>query len=99
NQKNASYLRMAAEVPNSIMIPVEKFHAAQELVHSDIQKILGQSEVPFIPMQDYVNGRGRHDEKEIESSLAIPSLDQNTIELINASLSLKILEQCDYQQI
>jgi len=99
NQKNASYLRMAAEVPNSIMIPVEKFHAAQEIVHSDIQTILCQSEVPFIPMQDYVNGRGWHEEKEIESSLAIPNLDQNIIELINASLSPKILEQCDYQQI
>ena len=49
--------------------------------------------------EDYVNGRGWHEEKEIESSLAIPNLDQNIIELINASLSPKILEQCDYQQI
>ena len=99
NQKNASYLCMAAEVPNAIIIPVEKFHAAQEVVHSEIQTILGQSDVPFIRIQDYVNGRGLHDQKDIEFSLAIPNLDQNTIELINASLSPEILKQCNYQKI
>lgn len=50
-------------------------------------------------MQDYVNGRGLHDQKDIEFSLAIPNLDQNTIELINASLSPEILKQCNYQKI
>jgi len=99
NQKNASYLSMAAEVPHAMIVPLERFHSSQAGVHLEIQQILGYSDTPLIPMQDYVNGRGVHAQKDIESALAIPTLDQNVIELINASLSQKVMKQCNYQQI
>jgi len=98
NHKNASYLRMASEVPNSIIIPVEKFHCSQEKIYGDLQKILDKPNAQFTPMQDYVNGRGWHDDKDIETSLATPNLDQSIIELIHASLSDEIMDKCNYQK-
>ena len=99
NQKNASYLRMALEAPNSIIIAVEKFYNSQEKIHGNLQKILNKPNTPFIPMHDYVNGRGRHDDKDIESSLALPNLDQSIIEIIHASLSDEIMDKCNYQKL
>ena len=96
NQKNLSYLRMAAEVPNSIVIPVETFHRSQEIIHGDLQKLTNKPNTPFIPMNEYVNGRGHHDDKNIESSLAIPNIDASTIELIRASLSDEVMKKCNY---
>ena len=63
NQKNLSYLQMSAEVPHSIVIPVETFHRSQENIHAELQKIADKPNTPFIPMNEYVNGRGRHDNK------------------------------------
>ena len=99
NEKNASYLRMASEVPNSIIIPVEKFHDSQEKIHGDLQIILNKPNTPFIQMHDYVNGRGLHDDKDIGSSLTLPNLDQSLIEIIHASLSDEIMEKCNYQKL
>ena len=66
NQKNLSYLQMSAEVPHSIVIPVETFHRSQENIHAELQKIADKPNTPFIPMNEYVNGRGRHDNKDIK---------------------------------
>jgi hypothetical protein len=50
-------------------------------------------------MNEYVNGRGRHIDKDIQSALVIPSFEQNITELIHASLSEEIMEQCNYIKI
>ena len=96
NQKNLSYLQMAAEVPHSIIIPVETFHRSQENIHAELQKIVDKPNTPFIPMNQYVNGRGHHDNKDIKSALAIPNIDAGTIELIRASLSDEVMRKCNY---
>jgi len=96
NQKNLSYLQMSAEVPHSIVIPVETFHCSQENIHAELQKIADKPNTPFIPMNEYVNGRGRHDNKDIKSALAIPNIDASTTELIRASLSDKVMKKCNY---
>ena len=99
NQKNASYLRMASELPHSIIVPLEKFHDSQEKIHGDLQKILKKPNTQCTPMNDYVNGRGLHNDKDIESSLAPPDLDQSIIDLIHASLSDEIMDKCNYQKL
>ena len=96
NQKNLSYLQMSAEVPHSIVIPVETFHCSQENIHAELQKIADKPNTPFIPMNEYVNGRGRHDNKDIKSALAIPNIDASTTELIRASLSDEVMKKCNY---
>ena len=48
-------------------------------------------------MNNYVNGRGRHEDKDIASSLKIPQLDSDLVEIINASLSEEIMERCNYK--
>ena len=90
---------MAKEVPNSIVINVEEFHSAQEKIYADLQQVLGKDNASFVPMNEYVNGRGRHDDKDIESSLAIPSYEENITELIHASLSEEVMEQCNYKKV
>ena len=99
NKKNLSYQRMAKEVPNSIIINVEEFHSSQEKIHADLQQVFGLDNLPVIPMNEYVNGRGRHTDKDIQSALAIPSFEKNITELIHASLSEEIMEQCNYIKI
>jgi hypothetical protein len=99
NKKNLSYLRMAKEVPHSIIINVEEFHSSQEKIHADLQQVLSKDNVSFIPMNEYVNGRGRHDNKDIESSLAIPSYAAHVTELIHAFLSEEVMEQCNYIKV
>ena len=99
NKKNLSYQRMAKEVPNSIIINVEEFHSAQEKIHADLKKVLGIDNSPFIPMNEYVNGRGRHTDKDIQSALTIPSFKKNITELIHASLSEEVMEQCNYIKV
>ena len=74
NKKNSSYQRMAKEVPNSIIINVEEFHSSQEKIHADLQQVLGVDNSPVIPMNEYVNGRGRHTDKDIQSALAFQAL-------------------------
>lgn len=96
NQKNESYFRMAEEVPNSIVIRVEDFHGAQANSHSEIQSLLNKGEFPFVPMNDYVNGRGWHEQNNISASLAIPTLDAELIDIINSSLSMEIMKKCNY---
>ena len=99
NKKNSSYQRMAKEVPNSIIINVEEFHSSQEKIHADLKQVLGIDNSPFIPMNEYVNGRGRHTDKDIQSALAIPSFKKNITELIHASLSEEVMEQCNYIKV
>ena len=99
NKKNSSYHRMSKEVPNSIIINVEEFHSSQEKIHADLKQVLGADNSPVIPMHEYVNGRGRHTDKDIQSALAIPSFEQNITELIHASLSEEVMEQCNYTKV
>ena len=99
NKKNLSYQRMAKEVPNSIIINVEEFHSSQEKIHADLKQVLGIDNSPFIPMNEYVNGRGRHTDKDIQSALAIPSFKKNITELIHAFLSDEVMEQCNYIKV
>ena len=99
NKKNLSYQRMAKEVPNSIIINVEEFHSSQEKIHADLQQVLGIDNSPVIPMNEYVNGRGRHTDKDIQFALAIPSFKKNITELIHAFLSDEVMEQCNYIKV
>ena len=99
NKKNLSYQRMAKEVPNSIISNVEEFHSSQEKIHADLQQVLGVDNSPVIPMNEYVNGRGRHTDKDIQSALAIPSFKKNITELIHAFLSDEVMKQCNYIKV
>ena len=99
NYKNESYAKMAAELPHSIMINVEDFHASQENIHERLSKILGMTDAPFVPMNSYVNGRGRHDETDISASLQVPTLDSSIIESINAFLSMETVEKYNYKKL
>ena len=99
NKKNLSYQRMAKEVPNAVIVKVEEFHSSQEKIHADLKQILGVDNSPVIPMNEYVNGRGRHTDKDIQSALAIPSFKKNITELIHAFLSDEVMEQCNYIKV
>ena len=97
NQKNDSYFRMSEEVPNSIIINIEDFHADQQKFHTKIANLLNRHDVPLIKMNDYVNGRGWHDQKDIASSLQIPKLDKKVATIINSSLSEEMMKKCNYE--
>ena len=90
---------MAKEVPHAIIVNVEEFHSSQEKIHADLKQILDADNTTVIPMNEYVNGRGRHTDKDIQSALAIPSFEKNITELIHISLSEEIMEQCNYIKI
>ena len=90
---------MAKEVPHAVIVNVEEFHSSQEKIHADLKQVLGIDNSPFIPMNEYVNGRGRHTDKDIQSALAIPSFKKNITELIHASLSEEVMEQCNYIKV
>ena len=97
NQKNDSYFKMSEEVPNSIIINVEDFHADQQKFHERMADILKRQEVPLVKMNHYVNGRGRHEQKDIASSLQVPELEKSLIKLINSFLSSEIMKKCNYK--
>jgi len=97
NQKNDSYFRMSDEMPNSIIINVEDFYADQKKFHINIANKLSRYDMPFIKMNDYVNGRGWHKKRDIASSLRIPKLDKQLIRIINSFLSEKIMKKCKYE--
>ena len=97
NQKNDSYFRMSDEIPNSIIINVEDFNADQRKFHTNLTDILNRSDMPLIKMNDYVNGRGRHEQEDITSSLMIPKLDKNLVRIINSSLSEETMKKCNYE--
>jgi len=97
SQKNDSYFRMSAEVPNSIIINVEDFHADQKKFHACLADLLKRHDAPFVKMNDYVNGRGWHEQKDITSSLQIPELEKRTIQIINSFLSIKTMKNCNYK--
>jgi hypothetical protein len=99
NKKNLSYQRMAKEVPNAVIVKVEEFHSSQEKIHADLKQILGVDNSPVIPMNEYVNGRGRHADKDIQSALAIPSFKKDITELIHTFLSDEVMEQCNYIKV
>jgi hypothetical protein len=97
NQKNDSYFRMSDEVPNSIIINVENFHIDQNKFHQSISHLLSRQDLPLIEMNDYVNGRGRHEQKDITASLQVPELDKALVEIINSSLSEETMKKCNYK--
>ena len=97
NQKNDSYFRMSNEVPNSIIVNVEDFHADQNTFHKNLTDLLNCQDFPLIKMNDYVNGRGRHEEKDIASSLEVPELDKSVVKIINSFLSLETMKKCNYK--
>ena len=97
NQKNDSYFRMSDEIPNSIIINIEDFHADQQKFHTKIANLLNRHDEPLIKMNDYVNGRGRHYQKDITSSLQIPKLDKKVATIINSSLSEEMMKKCNYK--
>ena len=97
NQKNDSYFRMSNEVPNSIIVNVEDFHADQNTFHKNLADLLNSQDLPLIKMNDYVNGRGRHEKKDIASSLEVPELDRSLVKTINSFLSLETMKKCNYK--
>ena len=97
NQKNDSYFRMSNEVPNSIIVNVEDFHADQNTFHKNLADLLNSQVLPLIKMNDYVNGRGRHEKKDIASSLEVPELDKSVVKIINSFLSLETMKKCNYK--
>jgi hypothetical protein len=97
NQKNDSYFRMSEEVPNSIIINVEDFHADQKKFHAYLGDLLNRQDLPLVKMNDYVNGRGRHKQKDITSSLQVPVLEGGLIKMINSSLSTETMKKCNYK--
>ena len=97
NQKNDSYLRMSEEVPNSIIINVEDFHADQKKLHGHMADVLNRQDLPLIQMNDYVNGRGWHEQKDIASSLRVPALERGVIKTINSFLSIETMKKCNYK--
>ena len=97
NQKNDSYFRMSNEVPNSIIVNVEDFHADQNTFHKNLADLLNSQDLPLITMNDYVNGRGRHEKKDIASSLEVPELDKSVVKIINSFLSLETMKKCNYK--
>ena len=99
NQKNESYFRMSEEVPNSIIINVEDFHDDQNKFHLNIAELLNRRGLPLIEMNDYVNGRGLHEQNDISSSLKVPRLDKELIEVINTSLSMETMKKYNYEPL
>ena len=99
NQKNDSYFRMSNEVPNSIIVNVEDFHADQNTFHKNLADLLNSQDLPLIKMNDYVNGRGRHEKKDIASSLEVPELDKSVVKIINSFLSLETMKKCNYKPL
>ena len=97
NQKNDSYFRMSNEVPNSIIVNLEDFHADQNTFHKNLADLLNSQDLPLIKMNDYVNGRGRHEKKDIASSLEVPELDKSVVKIINSFLSLETMKKCNYK--
>ena len=97
NLKNDSYFRMSEEVPNSIVVNVEDFHADQQKFHERMADVLKRQEVPLVKMNDYVNGRGRHEQKDIANSLQVPALERSLIKLINSFLSIETMKKCNYK--
>ena len=97
NQKNDSYFRMSDEIPNSIIINIEDFHADQQKFHTKIANLLNRHDAPLIKMNDYVNGRGRHEQKDITSSLKVPVLEKSLINIMNSSLSTETMKKCNYK--
>ena len=97
NQKNDSYFRMSEEVPNSIIINVEDFHADQKKFHERLADLLSSQNMPLVKMNDYVNGRGRHEQKDIASSLQVPALEKSLIKIINSFLSTETMKKCNYK--
>ena len=97
NQKNDSYFRMSEEVPNSIIINVEDFHADQKKFHVCMADGLNRQDLPLVKMNDYVNGRGRHEQKDITSSLLVPALEKSLIKMINSFLSTETMKKCNYK--
>ena len=97
NQKNDSYFRMSNEVPNSIIVNVEDFHADKNTFHKNLADLLNSQDLPLIKMNDYVNGRGRHEKKDIASSLEVPELDKSVVKIINSFLSLETMKKCNYK--
>ena len=99
NQKNDSYFRMSYEVPNSIIVNVEDFHADQNTFHKNLADLLNSQDLPLKKMNDYVNGRGRHEKKDIASSLEVPELDKSVVKIINSFLSLETMKKCNYKPL
>ncbi len=97
NQKNDSYFRMSDEIPNSIIINVEDFNVDQGKFHANIADILNRYDMPLVKMNSYVNGRGRHEQKDITSSLRVPKYDEKLVRIINSSLSEETMKKCNYE--
>tara|TARA_A100000164_G_scaffold296569_1_gene270672 strand:+ start:447 stop:1073 length:627 start_codon:yes stop_codon:yes gene_type:complete len=97
NQKNQSYIAMSEEVPNSVVINVENFHLNQLEFHTNLSSLLNKKDVPLIEMNNYVNGRGIHEQKDISASLKLPQLDKKQIEIINSFLSKEIMKKFQYK--
>ena len=97
NQKNDSYFRMSDEIPHSIIINVEDFNVDQGKFHANIADILNRHDMPLVKMNSYVNGRGRHEQKDITSSLRVPKYDEKLVRIINSSLSEETMKKCNYE--
>ena len=78
-------------IHNSIIINVEDFHIDQKKFHERLADLLSRQNMPLVKMNDYVNGRGRHEQKDIASSLQVPALEKSLIKMINSFLSTELV--------
>ena len=82
-------------VPNGLSIKIEDFHSDQNSFFDLVSKkinIKGQ----FIPLGNYINGRGESEDKDISTSLMMPNLSEEEIKVINHYLDKDLMEQLNY---
>tara|TARA_B100000073_G_scaffold231719_1_gene193566 strand:- start:393 stop:737 length:345 start_codon:yes stop_codon:yes gene_type:complete len=95
NEKNRSYFELLKMVPNGLSIKIEDFHSDQNRFFDLVSKKInfnGQ----FIPLGNYINGRGESEDKDISTSLMLPSLSEEEIKVINHYLDKDLMEQLNY---
>ena len=95
NEKNRSYFELLKMVPNGLSIKIEDFHSDQNRFFDLVSKKInfnGQ----FIPLGNYINGRGESEDKDISTSLMLPSLSEEEIKVINHYLDKDLMGQLNY---
>ena len=82
-------------VPNGLSIKIEDFHSDQNRFFNLVSKKINFNG-EFIPLGNYINGRGESEDKDISTSLMLPNLPEEEIKVINHYLDKDLMEQLNY---
>ena len=97
NIKNKSYLNLAEQLTNSIVIKLEDFASNQQEIFTRLNQITNNDVSVMTTIKSYLNGRGVIEGRDLHKNISMDKVPLETLRVINSFIDKEIMEKLNYK--